>query len=252
MVNHFRDRRVFVAGDAAHIHSPLGGQGIATGIQDASNLACKLAAVLRDGAPDALLDSYEEERKPVARAVLRGTTAASGLVFAMNPVVRFVRERVFFPILGTGFVQRRLFKAISQLELKYSGSLTQFSRGTARLRAGDRAPDVLFQAGAATVSLFELLGKFGTIALLGPTPGNRKVARILESLLIRSFFVGPGELEDLHSDFGRLYGARDTAFVWLIRPDGHIGVFQQSADLIALASYLKKIRAPELVEKAFA
>ena len=82
MVDRFRDRRVFVAGDAAHIHSPLGGQGIATGIQDASNLAWKLFAALREGAPDSLLDTFDEERKPIARTVLRETSAASNLVFS--------------------------------------------------------------------------------------------------------------------------------------------------------------------------
>jgi 2-polyprenyl-6-methoxyphenol hydroxylase-like FAD-dependent oxidoreductase len=252
MVDRFRDRRIFVAGDAAHIHSPLGGQGIATGIQDASNLAWKLAAVLRAGAPDALLDTYQEERKPVARVVLRGTTAASRLAFAMNPVLRFVRERVIFPILGAASVQRRLFKAVSQLELKYGGSLTDFSNGTARLGAGARAPDVLFRANAVNVSLFQLLEKFGTIALLGPTIENRQVAQVLESLRIRTFFLGPGELEDLHSDFARLYGAKGGAFLWIIRPDGHVGLFHQSVDRLALASYLKRIRASAAVDAAFA
>jgi 4,5-epoxidase len=198
-----------------------------------------------------LLDTYEEERKPVARTVLRGTTAGSRLAFAMNPVLRFIRERVVFPILGVASVQRRLFKAVSQLELKYRGALTDFSQGAARIGAGARAPDVLFRANGVNVSLFQLLGKFGTIALLGPTVENRQVARILESLRIRSFFLGQGELEDLHSDFARLYGAKGGAFLWIIRPDGHVGLFQQSVDRLALASYLKRIRASEAVEAAF-
>ena len=242
IVDRFRDRRVFVAGDAAHIHSPLGGQGIATGIQDASNLAWKLAAVLRDGAPNLLLDTYEEERKPIARAVLRGTTAASRVVFAMNPVLRFIREQIVFPILGTDFAQQRLFKKVSQLELKYRGTLTELSSGSSLIRAGDRAPDVVFRNEGRNISLFELLGRFGFVALLGPAENNQLIIGLLRAVNIRAFVVGLGrELEDLYSDFGRLYGAKD-AFLYLIRPDAHVGLFQREADPDSLREYLKKIR----------
>jgi FAD binding domain len=247
MVDRFRDGRVFIAGDAAHIHSPLGGQGIATGIQDASNLAWKLAAVLRESAPDSLLDTYEEERKPIARAVLRGTTVASQVVFAMSPVLRFVRERIVFPILGTQFVQQRLFKRVSQLELRYRGSLTELSSASDLIRAGDRAPDVLFAAGGARVSLFELLGKFGMVALLGRAPNNQSIAAPLAALNIRSFVIAPGEMEDVHSDFARLYGAQGP-FLYLIRPDGHVGMFQKEANAASLSEYLKKIRNREAVD----
>ncbi|HKP05221.1 MAG TPA: FAD-dependent monooxygenase [Chthoniobacterales bacterium] len=251
MVDRFRDRRIFVAGDAAHIHSPLGGQGIATGIQDASNLAWKLAAVLRDGAPDSLLDTYEEERKPIARAVLRGTTAASRLVFGMNPILRFVRERMVFPILGTAFVQRRLFRRVSQLELRYRGRLTELSSGADFIRAGERAPDIIFRNKGRNISLFDLLGEFGLIALLGLGETSEYLVKSLAALRIRSFIVAPGHVEDVHADFARLYGAQGP-FLCLIRPDGHVGLFQCPADAHSLALYLKKIRAAELVEKAFA
>lgn len=263
MVDRFRDRRLFVAGDAAHIHSPLGGQGIATGIQDATNLAWKIFSVLREGAPDALLDTFDEERKPIARAVLRGTSAASNLVFAMNPIVRFIRERLVFPILRTGFVQRRLIGNVSQLEVNYRGrSLAahfdqRFSR--LRVRAGDRAPDVVFKRGAENVSLFRLLGAFGLLALFGPGRNSHQMSAALTALHIRSFILStqsagtlPDQyLEDLYADFARLYGA-EGPFLYLIRPDGHVGLFQRQAEASALATYLKKIRAAPAVEKAFA
>jgi len=263
MVDRFRDRRLFVAGDAAHIHSPLGGQGIASGIQDATNLAWKLAACLREGAPDSLLDTFDEERKPIARAVLRGTGAASNLVFAMNPVLRFVRERLVFPILRTGFVQRRLIGNASQLEVNYRGrSLAAnfdqaFSR--VRVRAGDRAPDVLFKRGEERVTLFRLIGTFGTLALFGPGQNIHRISAALATLSIRSFIISmqsagslPDEyLEDFYADFARLYGAQGP-FLYLLRPDGHVALFQRQAEAGALATYLKNIRAPEAVEKAFA
>jgi 2-polyprenyl-6-methoxyphenol hydroxylase-like FAD-dependent oxidoreductase len=251
MVDRFRDRRMFVAGDAAHIHSPLGGQGIATGIQDAGNLAWKLAAVLREGAPDSLLDTYGEERRPIARQVLRRTSVMSHIVFGMNPVMRFVRERLVFPILRTDFAQARMTARMSQLEMNYrESSLAELSSRSARVRAGDRAPDVLFKSENANVSLFDLLGKFGMIALLGSAPNNQSLANSLGRLNIRAFIVAPRHLEDIHSDFARLYSAQGS-FLYLIRPDGHVGLFQREAEAESVTAYLKKIRAADDVERAF-
>ena len=262
MVDRFRDRRLFVAGDAAHIHSPLGGQGIATGIQDATNLAWKLAASLRERAPDSLLDTYDEERKPIARTVLRGTSTASNLVFAMNPVLRFVRERLVFPVLRTAFVQRRLIGNASQLEVNYRGRnlAAHFDQAfsSVRVRAGDRAPDVLFKRGEEKVTLFRLIGSFGMLALFGPGQNSHRITAALDALRIRSFIVStqsagtlPDQyLEDIYADFARLYGAQGP-FLYLIRPDGHVALFQRRAEAGALTTYLKKIRAPEAVEKAF-
>ncbi|MCZ9342015.1 FAD-dependent monooxygenase, partial [Streptomyces sp. TRM76130] len=81
----YRAGRVFLAGDAAHVHSPAGGQGMNTGLQDAANLSWKLAAVLRGHAPDALLDSYQAERHPVGRAVLRSSGGILRLATARRP-----------------------------------------------------------------------------------------------------------------------------------------------------------------------
>lgn len=262
MVDRFRERRVFVAGDAAHIHSPAGGQGIATGIQDASNLAWKLAALLREGAPDSLLDTYDEERKPIAREVLHRTSAVTNIIFALNPIAGFVRERLLVPVLRRQFVQRRMFAKLSQLEMNYRGrSLSVHSDGIfsrVRVHAGDRTPDVVFKRGGENVSLFQLIGTCGMIALLGPCENNQEIAGTLAALGIQPFLVAlngtatpPAEcLEDLHGDFARLYGAQGP-FLYLIRPDGHVALFQRRAQASELASYLKKIRAPESIEKAF-
>jgi 2-polyprenyl-6-methoxyphenol hydroxylase-like FAD-dependent oxidoreductase len=263
MVDRFRDRRVFVAGDAAHIHSPAGGQGIATGIQDASNLAWKLAAFLREGAPDSLLETYDEERKPIAREVLHRTSAVTNIIFALNPIAGFIRERLLVPVLRRPFVQRRMFAKLSQLEMNYRRrslsvhSDAIFSR--VRVRAGDRTPDVVFKKAGEKVSLFQLIGTGGMIALLGPGGNAQRIAGALVALGIRPFLVGPKDcdtrpvetLEDLYGDFARLYGARGP-FLYLVRPDGHVALFQRRAEASELASYLKKIRGPEAVEKRFA
>jgi hypothetical protein len=263
MVDRFRERRVFVAGDAAHIHSPAGGQGIATGIQDATNLAWKLAAFLREGAPDSLLDTYDEERKPIAREVLQRTSAVTNIIFAMNPIAGFFRERLLVPILRQPFVQRRMFAKLSQLEMNYRGrslsvhSDAIFSR--VRVRAGDRTPDIVFKRGSEDVSLFQLIGTCGMIALLGQCENNQEIAGALAASGIRPFHVAPYGtappaaecLEDLYGDFARLYGAHGP-LLYQIRPDGHVALFQRRAEPGALATYLRKIRAPDIVEKAFA
>lgn len=262
MVDRFRDRRVFVAGDAAHIHSPAGGQGIATGIQDATNLAWKLAAFLREGAPNSLLDTYDEERKPIAREVLHRTSAVTSILFAMNPVARFVRERLLVPILRRPFVQRRMFAKLSQLEMNYRGrSLSAHSDGMfsrVRVRAGDRTPDVVFERTGEKVSLFQLFGSSGMIALLGPGENNQEIARALAALSIRPFIVSSNgsempsaeHLKDLHGDFACLYGAQGP-FLYLIRPDGHVALFQRRAEANELARYLTKIRAEKAIDYVF-
>jgi hypothetical protein len=218
---------------------------------------------LRAGAPDALLDTYDEERKPIACAVLRGTSTASNLVFAMNPLLRFVRERLVFPVLRTGFIQRRLIGNASQLEVNYRGRslAVNFDKAFSgvRVHAGDRAPDVLFKRGDEKVTLFRLLRTFGMLALFGPGQNSHRITAALDALHIRSFIVStqsagtlPDQyLEDLYADFARLYGAH-SPFLYLLRPDGHVALFQRQAEAGALATYLKKIRAPEAVDKAFA
>ncbi|MBB6171341.1 2-polyprenyl-6-methoxyphenol hydroxylase-like FAD-dependent oxidoreductase [Nocardiopsis mwathae] len=130
LADRFREGRVFLAGDAAHVHSPAGGQGLNTGVQDAYNLGWKLGAVLRDGAPASLLDTYEEERRPIAADMLGLST-------------RIHRG------------ETRRGEATRQLRLGYrASSLTEETRAApGPVRAGDRAPD----ATVAGVRLFDAL-----------------------------------------------------------------------------------------------
>jgi hypothetical protein len=213
-------------------------------------------------APVSLLDTYDEERRPIAREVLQRTSAVSSIIFAMNPVARVVREQLLFPILRTPFVQRRLFAKLSQLQMNYRRrSLSAhfdapFSR--VRVRAGDRTPDTVFKKAGEKVSLFQLIGSCGMIALLGPGENSQEIAGALAALHIRAFIVLPNRaemppaecLEDLYGDFAQLYGAHGP-FLYLLRPDGHVALFQRRAEARSLAAYLKKIRASEAVAKTF-
>ena len=272
MVDRFRNDRVFLAGDAAHIHSPSGGQGIVTGVQDAYNLAWKLGAVMRDGAPDRLLDTYGEERLPAAREVLRATDRNTNLFFATKTLSRLLRDHVILPVLRLPPMQERLVREMSQLDKNYRASgLSEHQdrrllKLGVRVRAGDRTPDVVFEdpATGGRTSLFRLLGRCGLLALVGPgRRGDGRTYRIVESLArlgVDAFALTPSAgvplpdgmacLTDVHGDFRRLYGARGE-FVYLIRPDGHVGLFQCPINEDALKTYLARLRPAAEIDLAF-
>ncbi|WP_169730882.1 FAD-dependent monooxygenase [Lentzea kentuckyensis] len=119
----YRRGNVLLAGDAAHIHSPLGGQGMNTGLGDADNLAWKLALVVQGRASERLLDTYEAERRPIGAQVLRSTTPATRMVLGSGRASRILRDHVLWPVMNIGVVQRKLIRAASQLDVRYSGPL---------------------------------------------------------------------------------------------------------------------------------
>ena len=270
MVDRYRKGRVFLAGDAAHIHSPTGGQGIATGIQDATNLAWKLGRVL-GGAPDSLLDTYEEERLPKAREVLKETDRTTTVLFAPTPFMRLLRDFIVLPVLHMDLIQKKMFAKMSQLHVNYRGnrlSREQKARGwysRSGVRAGDRAPDVVFikaNSGDPT-SLFRCLEPFRPVVLISPGHEPEKADRLIAALgkldINAYVVIAPNEMHwkfrrqcliDVHGDFRRIYGMTPDSLC-LIRPDDHIGYFQQPIDEHELQSYLRCLCSPEAVAKAF-
>lgn len=115
----YRNGRILLAGDAAHIHSPFGGQGMNTGIGDAENLAWKLAMVVNGTAEHRLLDSYEGERRPVAAKAVKSTGAASNLILGNHVLARLLRDRVVVPPMKRASMQRRVWENLSQLKVTY-------------------------------------------------------------------------------------------------------------------------------------
>jgi 2-polyprenyl-6-methoxyphenol hydroxylase-like FAD-dependent oxidoreductase len=143
VTDHFRKGRVLVLGDAAHIHSPAGGQGMNTGIGDAINLAWKLQTVLSGRAPDALLDSYEAERIRFARRLVSTTDKVFNFVSADGRLAEVVRTRIvpiLMPrIMGIELAREFLFRTVSQIMLNYRDSpLSEGSAG--HVHGGDRLP----------------------------------------------------------------------------------------------------------------
>lgn len=212
MVSQYRLGRVFLAGDAAHVHSPAGGQGMNTGIQDAYNLGWKLAAVLR-GAPEELLETYEEERLPVAANVL-------GL-----------SSRLYKQISGQVEEKMRRDAVTLQLGITYKEMSLSVTSGNPRLKiaSGDRAPDAPGRNGAGeAIRLFDLfrgphftlLHLFATDDLhCSPIPGVKVID-------VQGTQREPNRKTDSFVDaFGHLaaaYGGGDGEYV-LVRPDGYIG-----------------------------
>jgi hypothetical protein len=121
-VEHYRRGRVFLAGDAAHIHSPLGGQGMNTGMQDAHNLAWKLALVQRGRARAGLLDSYHVERHPIAQQILRGTDVATRVATLRNPVARAVRNQMARFFSSFDVFRERVGRNVAELTIDYRKS----------------------------------------------------------------------------------------------------------------------------------
>ncbi|MGW6281321.1 FAD-dependent oxidoreductase [Kribbella sp. NPDC055071] len=211
LADRYRAGRVFLAGDAAHIHSPAGGQGMNTGIQDAHNLAWKLAAVVQ-GASASLLDTYEAERRPIAAGVLA------------------LSERRLAEAARQKGIPTRRDGSTTQLDLGYRGSaLARDDRDeTASLRAGDRAPDATKLNGDRR--LFDLIGggRF-TLLTFGPTPTVQVVGE-----------AAPHGIADTEGHLAGAYAATDRTLV-LIRPDGYIAVISDHGDLSAVADYLTTI-----------
>ncbi len=218
LAERYRVGRVFLMGDAAHVHPPTGGQGLNTSVQDAYNLGWKLAAVL-GGAPDALLDTYEAERRPVAAAMLGLTTSL--LDAAKRGVMRRGRE-------------------IRQLDIGYPGSplaLTPSGRGSP-LRAGDRAPDApLCGAAGLPRRLFDLFaGPHWTLVGFEP---ERDIVAPRAGLHIHR--VGPGrEFEDEFGHLRAAYGLAPGEWV-LVRPDGYVATVLTTPDAARLENFLAEV-----------
>ena len=251
---HYRAGSIFLAGDAAHIHSPAGAQGMNTGIQDAVNLGWKLAAALRGDADPALLDTYDSERAPVGRMVLRFTDRAFTVATSTNPVVRFARTRIapaLMPaLLAPRIVRSTAFRTVSQLAIGYRHSplSTEGPHSPRRgPRAGDRLPDAPLPGGG---TLHRLTAAPGWHLLLGGPPdgwpageidalAQRHAGRLTVHKLIdrpRSGEGGEGAVDALRQ-LGLRPGRNAT---YLVRPDGHIGYRAGGTDLTGLHGYLHR------------
>jgi hypothetical protein len=224
----FRHERAFLLGDAAHIHSPVGGQGMNTGIGDAVNLAWKLAAVLKGHASDRILESYEPERIAFARRLVATTDRAFTLVTASGAFATFVRTRIGPVIAPLVFrltrARRFLFETVSQIRVAYPGSpLSVGSEG--KVSGGDRLPWVPVSDGDDN---FAPLSSMAWQAhVYGEATASAKVA--CSELRI-----------PLHAFAWTAHTARaglERSAVYLVRPDGYVALADSGGDGRALQTY---------------
>ncbi|EHS52716.1 monooxygenase FAD-binding protein [Rhizobium sp. PDO1-076] len=219
LADRYRDGRVFLAGDAAHTHPPTGGQGLNTSVQDAYNLGWKLAAVL-GGAPDALLGSYEAERRPIAAGML-------GLATKLLDEAK------------AGSMRRG--REVHQLDLCYTGSPLNFAEPAHdhKILAGDRAPDAPIRGRAGQDKrLFDLYqGTHWT--LLGYEVD--RLSAIAPRAGVHIHAVGPrGDVVDEHGHLHDAYGVEPGDWI-LVRPDGYVSAVVPSTEINSLIAHLERV-----------
>lgn len=274
LAEHYRRNRVLLAGDAAHIQSPLGAQGMNTGIGDAFNLGWKLALYLEGRGDGRLLDTYEQERRPVARRMLYSVDLLSRSTLARNRPFRYIRDTVLRFAGRRPETGRRLLRQASQLDVHYratpfTGQGMGLSPRSPGPHPGDRMPDARLDAVGRdeTVRLQQWLrrGRFCLVAQLGGEArehtnvlsihalanrlGQDFEGRVAMELVIaeqlpgdyrglgEEDFPGVGIWRDLRGEFRARYGEHDQ--LWLMRPDGHLAWRGAPADADRLLEWLE-------------
>jgi 4,5-epoxidase len=228
----YRNGRILLAGDAAHVFSPFGGQGMNTGIGDAENLAWKLAMVVHGTAELGLLDSYEAERRPAAANLVKTTGAASKLILGNHVVARLLRDRVIVPLMNKPSLQRRAWEKLSQLKVTYrKGPLGRPGRKTFPGQGpwpGDRVPDIqcVRADGGRQTTLHAELGN--TWALVTPSRSPMVSDQYAAVVAKR---LGNDSITTLIANHDS-----DTD-IMLVRPDAHLG-WRGRADPAALDRWL--------------
>ena len=202
----YRAGRILLAGDAAHIHSPVGGQGLNTGVQDAVNLGWKLAQVVKGTSPESLLDTYHDERHPIAERVLRDTMAQVALM-RVDDRIDALRDTVS-ELLSMDEPRRRFAARMSGLDIHYD-------LGDGHPLLGRRMPDLDLVTRHGPMRVFTLLHDARPVLLNLGEPGTLDIAPWLDRVkLIDASYRGPWDLP--------VIGAVAAPTALLIRPDGYV------------------------------
>jgi 2-polyprenyl-6-methoxyphenol hydroxylase-like FAD-dependent oxidoreductase len=234
VADHFRSGRAFLLGDAAHIHSPVGGQGMNTGIGDAVNLAWKLAAVLRGDASSEILDTYEPERIAFAQRLVATTDRIFALVTSRGPIAGRVREGVVPRVLPALFnaesFRKYMFGTVSQVLVNYRG--TRLSEGRAgRVQGGDRLPWVRLGGNSGLDDDFAPLTALDWQVHVHGEPTSNTVEVCRRRRLPLHAFAW-------HAESGEAGLMRDA--LYLVRPDGYVALAEPGARSSRLSQYLDR------------
>jgi 2-polyprenyl-6-methoxyphenol hydroxylase-like FAD-dependent oxidoreductase len=241
----FRSGRCFLLGDAAHVHSPMGGQGMNTGLQDAYNLGWKLALVIQGRADPALLDSYEQERMPVAQQLLKTTDRAFQLIVSDSWLAGLFRTKIMARVAARAMTFERVrnlaFRTLSQIGIRYPNSaLSQTLAGLPKDApvAGDRFPwlRLKFEANGGVEDLFQKLDdtRFNLL-VFGHLPISEGTLDDYDGLLCVH------EIPDDPINVAELARANiPQPSYYLLRPDGHVALCGRLLEVGAIKRYLSE------------
>lgn len=237
-VNKFREGRCFVAGDAAHIHTPAGAQGMNTGIQDGYNLAWKLALALQNESPEYLLNTYNEERLPNAEQLMQTTDRFFNLVASPNPFLVFARIFIFPYVANLMFsldsVKRFVFPRISQIAINYRGRSLSNTHGSFKVKAGDRMP--WFEINEASV--YDNLHA-ATFHLIVFTDGVTDIPPLPDDLMLQWQGWIDSHVFELDDKLSKIFGTRSAFFV-ILRPDNYIGLISDDLSVEVVRRYMNR------------
>ncbi len=267
-VKKYRQGRCFLMGDAAHIHSPAGGQGMNTGMQDAINLAWKLAYVLRGYAPMEILDTFSVEREQIGQQILAMTGRVTKMMLLQNPILKRLRNTFLALMLSVPPITRLLARQMAQMRIAYSHSpLHQEGKGffPNGIKLGERVPDgemiFLSKSGVKQkIYLWDLLQNpswkliIWTDQAMMIDEANRFVnhfANLFRNQIQCIILLGGTEFSFDHSAviclaldpekiFGKKLGVTALSSVFLVRPDGYLSYRQQSFQISPTEAYLRK------------
>ncbi|MEX0721800.1 MAG: FAD-dependent monooxygenase [Balneolaceae bacterium] len=248
----FNKGRIFLAGDAAHVHTPAGGQGMNSGIQDAYNLAWKLSLVLKKSAKPELLNTFHEERFPIAKNLHKTTDRFFQLMIQQNKAADFFRMHIFpnaFKVIfGLKGIRTNLLRRFSQLAIKYRfSSLSQEGLTSGFYKhspkAGDRAPYCEITLDGEDSNIFQLYKctHFTLIIAVSETD-NENIHQIYEHfqnshLPVRVFQITDSSAKNSFFD---VYGIKRNA-IFIIRPDSHIAFRSSALDIREIEVYFETI-----------
>ncbi len=238
-VDKFSVGRCFLAGDAAHIHSPAGAQGMNTGIQDGYNLAWKLAFVLKGKASGELLTTYNEERLPNAETLTKTTDRFFGLVASPEPFLVFTRLYVFPYVaqflLSLDMVKRFMFPRISQIGINYEDQSLSQENGSFAVNAGDRMP--WFEVESA--SIYDRLRE-PVFHLVVFYDGAAEIPPLADDLMKEWEGHIDSTVISLYPNISEIFGTKGSFFV-ILRPDNYIGLISDDFSPETVRNYLNRI-----------
>jgi 2-polyprenyl-6-methoxyphenol hydroxylase-like FAD-dependent oxidoreductase len=233
VANHFRVGRKFLLGDAGHIHSPVGGQGMNTGIGDAVNLAWKLAAVISGRADSDILETYEPERIAFARSLVSTTDKIFQLATGTTIGHQLFRESILPHIapfaLGFSYTRTAMFKLVSQIRINYHGS--ELSEGsTGGLEGGDRLPWI------------QIVGEEDNFVPLRSLDWQIHIYGDAEPVLLEKAKELKIEVQQFGWTNTMKHAGLENNALYVIRPDGYVGLADKEQDVVKLEAYLSKFR----------